>query len=75
MRNTCTLCEANAHGTVDGEKYCQRHYRRIQRNGDPQIVKKAGRPKKQTTGQVRLGVLRVNTPTNDNFKSMQLDLT
>lgn len=50
MRNTCTLCEANAHGTVDGEKYCQRHYRRIQRNGDPQIVKKAGRPKKQTTG-------------------------
>lgn len=50
MRNTCTLCGANAHGTVDGDKYCQKHYRRISRNGDPHTVKKAGRPRKQRLG-------------------------
>lgn len=47
MRNTCSLCDAQAHGTVEGIKYCQRHYRRWTRNGDPTIVKKAGRPRKQ----------------------------
>lgn len=36
-------CISPAHGN----SLCQKHYRRTQRNGDPTIVRKAGRPKKQ----------------------------
>jgi hypothetical protein len=45
MNQTCTVEGCEAHATVKG--LCAKHYMRIRRHGDPNVVKPAGAPRNE----------------------------
>jgi hypothetical protein len=68
MNQTCTIAGCEAHATVKG--LCARHYMRIRRHGDPNTVKPAGAPRKESKAILREMVgPSVPTRTFDRYHS------
>jgi hypothetical protein len=73
MNQTCTIEGCEAHATVKG--LCSKHYMRVRRHGDPNVVKPAGAPRSEAKAILREMVgPSVPTRTFDRYSSSTLKL-